>query len=108
MRDLRRCFAKPDPIEHRTGLRLHAGQYDPSPGEPRLFDKLLKRLPTAPVAQRHEPQAPDDDAPRMSQPAPRVEHFARDPAAEEPGNPDPHAPRRQRVAPDDITPGQTR
>src|SRR3546814_3615718 len=88
MRDLRRCFAKPDTIEHRTGLRLHAGQYDLSPGEPRLFDKLLKRLRAARVEQRHEPQAQDDDARRLSQPAQRVEQFARDPEEEGPGNPE--------------------
>src|SRR3546814_11069606 len=98
MRDLRRCFAKPDTIEHRTGLRLHAGQYDLSPGEPRLFDKLLKRLRAARVEQRHEPQAQDDDARRLSQPAQRVEQFARDPEEEGPGNPEHLDTRRQIVA----------
>src|SRR3546814_13968842 len=72
IRELHRRFAESDAIEHRTGLRLYAGQYDLSPGEPCLFDEFLQRLRTARIEEGHKPQAQDDHARRLPQPAPRI------------------------------------
>src|SRR3546814_17904897 len=81
---------------------LYAGQYDLSPGEPCLFDEFLQRLRTARIEEGHKPQAQDDHARRLPQPAQRIEKFARDAEEEGPGDPETPATRRHIVTLVDI------
>src|SRR3546814_3220065 len=73
-----------------------------SPGEPCLFDEFLQRLRTARIEEGHKPQAQDDHARRLPQPAQRIEKFARDAEEEGPGDPEHLDTRRQIVTLVDI------